>query len=113
MSTLTARGPTLQECLLRFSRSTTEPPLRARRRRARVSARRFAFRLVFETLEDYILLSASIVGTVENDMGGTGVLSPGVPGQTVFLDLDHDHEDRSVTTVPATSTAIGPATGGL
>ena len=117
MSTLTARGLTLQECLLRFSQSTTAPsPVRTRRRRGKFSARRFAIRLVFETLEDYTLLSASIVGTVENDQGGTGVLSPGapgVPGETVFLDLDHDHQDQTVTTVAATSTAIGPATGGL
>jgi hypothetical protein len=71
---------------------------------------------VFEVLEDYTLLSASIVGTVENDNGGKGVLSPGtpgVPGETVFLDLSHDHQDQSVTTVAAASTAIGPATGGL
>jgi hypothetical protein len=71
---------------------------------------------MFETLEDYLLLSASIVGTVRNDQGGNGVPSPGapgVPGATVFLDLDHDHRDQTVTTVAAASTAIGPATGGL
>jgi hypothetical protein len=65
---------------------------------------------MFEVLEDYTLLSASITGTVENEQGG-GV--SGVPGETLFLDLDHDHQDQSVTTVPATSTAIVPATGGL
>jgi hypothetical protein len=71
---------------------------------------------VFEWLEDYTLLSASIAGTVELDQGGTGVLSPaapGVAGESVFLDLGHNHQDRVTTTVPATSTAIGPATGGL
>jgi hypothetical protein len=71
---------------------------------------------VFEELEEYVLLSASIVGTVVNDQGGTGVLSPGapgVPGESVFLDLDHNHQDQTVTTVAATSTTIVPVTGQL
>jgi hypothetical protein len=71
---------------------------------------------VFDKLEDYTLLSASIIGTVENDQGGAGVLSPsapGVPGESVFLDLNNDHQDEAVTTVAATSINIGPATGGL
>jgi hypothetical protein len=73
-------------------------------------------RLLLEELEDYTLLSASITGTVQNDIGGRGVLSPaapGVAGQTVFLDLANDHQDQMVTTVAAPSTTIGPATGAL
>jgi hypothetical protein len=117
MPTLTARGLTLRDCLLRLSQPAIEPPpLRVYRRRGGCSARRLPVRPVFEVLEDYTLLSASIVGTVENDTGGKGVLSPGapgVPGETVFLDLSHDYQDQTVTTVAATSTTIGPATGGL
>ena len=41
---------------------------------------RLPVRPVFEELEDYTLLSASIVGTVENDQGGKGVLAPGAAG---------------------------------
>ena len=39
--------------------------------------------------------------------------APGAPGETVFLDLGDDHQDQTETTVAATSTTIGPATGGL
>ena len=71
MSGLTACGPTLRECLLRLSRSRTEPLLRARRRRGQSSARRLAVRLMFEELEDYALLSASIIGTgIDRTSGG-------------------------------------------
>src|SRR5262249_29133910 len=110
-----ASGPAFWGLLLHLS---TPPPSRrpARRRRSRFSARSLSVRPRFEALEAYLLLSASIVGTVRNDQGGNGVPStraPGVAGESVFLDLNHDHQDRDVTTVAAASTAIGPATGGL
>src|SRR5689334_19991418 len=102
MSRLTARGPSLRGFLLHLSAPPQRP---ARRWRSRSSAHRLPVRPMFEALEDYLLLSASIMGTVRNDRGGNGVLSPGapgVPGETVFLDLDHNHRDQSVTTVAAT-----------
>ena len=38
---------------------------------------------------------------------------PGVPGETVFLDLGHNNQDQVSTTVPATSLAFGPAPASL
>jgi hypothetical protein len=116
MPTLTARRPTRRDCRFRLSPSTTAPSLRTRRRTSRFSPSRFRAWPVFEWLEDYTLLSATIAGTVKLDQGGTGGLpagAAGVPGETVFLDLAHDHQDQSATTVAATSTAIVPVTGQL
>jgi hypothetical protein len=79
-------------------------------RDSRTRARRRRFRLELERLEDRTLLSASIFGSVFNDLGGTGVFAPsdpGVPSQLVYLDLNHDGKlDSTTTTVPATSTTI-------
>ena len=115
MSILTARGPTLRDRLLGLSQSTTAPTsLRTRRRRARLSPSRLPARLMFDWLEDLTLLSASILGSVQIDQGGglsTG--APGVPGETVFLDLGHNHQDQVSTTVPATSLAFAPAPASL
>jgi hypothetical protein len=76
-----------------------------------LSLSRLPVRLVFEWLEDYTLLSASIAGTVQLDQSGSGVLSPtnpGVAGESVYLDLNNDHQDQDVTTV-AGPTAFSPA----
>jgi len=117
MSTLTARGPTLRDCLLRLSQSTTAPPpLRTRRRRGKLSPRRLSVQRVFEELENYILLSASIVGTVWNDQSGDGVRQqsdPGVAGETVFLDLNHDHTNDNTSVTVAGSTTLAPSPGEL
>jgi len=63
-----------------------------------------------------VLLSASIVGTVWNDQSGDGVRQgsdPGVAGETVFLDLNHDHtDDNTSVTVPG-STTLAPSPGEL
>jgi hypothetical protein len=72
--------------------------------------------LVFEELEAYILLSASITGTVWNDQSGNGVRlgsDPGVAGETVFLDLNHDHTDDSTSVTLAGPTTLAPSPGNL
>ena len=73
--------------------------------------------LLLEPLEDRTLLSAtaSILGNVSNGSGVNQTNSPGLAGQTVFLDLNHDGQfDNAVTTVNATSLTINSAiTGSL
>jgi hypothetical protein len=63
-----------------------------------------------ERLEDRTLLSVSILGNVFNDLNGNGSRQggePGLAGQTVFLDLNHDGKLGSViNTVNATSTKL-------
>jgi hypothetical protein len=71
---------------------------------------------VFEWLEDYVLLSASIAGTVTIDQGGGAGPSPGaagVSGESVYLDLNHDHQDQDVTTFSDKAPSILPASGAL
>src|SRR5262245_60194649 len=71
---------------------------------------------ILEYLEDLTLLS-SILGTLWNDLSGDGIRQAGEPplaGQTVYLDLNHNHVlDGTVSTVVATSTGIAPAPGPL
>jgi hypothetical protein len=72
-------------------------------------------RLAVEQLESRTLLSAAILGNVWNDLNGDGVRQagePGLAGQTVFLDLNHDGKlGSTVSTVAASSTAVGPTPG--
>jgi hypothetical protein len=72
------------------------------------SRRRTCFTL--ERLEERVLLSAAITGTVFNDLAGSGVRQPsdpGVAGQVVFLDLNHDGKlDTTQTTVNATNLGV-------
>ncbi len=93
------------------------PPARRSVFRCRAGFRlRVAVVPAFEELENLTLLSASITGTVWGDPAGIGVRrtgAPGVAGETVFLDLGGNHQDRAVTTVAAPSNAIVPATGQL
>src|SRR5690242_6642481 len=54
---------------------------------------RRSVRPVLEYLEDLTLLS-SILGTLWNDLSGDGIRQAGEPalaGQTVYLDLNHNH----------------------
>src|SRR5262245_12346607 len=66
---------------------------------------------ILEYLEDLTLLS-SILGTLWNDLSGDGIRQPGEPalaGQTVYLDLNHNHRlDANVSTAVASSTDIAP-----
>jgi hypothetical protein len=73
-------------------------------------------RLELERLEDRTLLSASIFGSVFNDIGGAGVFAPsdpGVPSQIVYLDLNHSGKVDNTVTSFAGSTAIGAAGAGI
>jgi hypothetical protein len=110
MSTLAARRFTLQDSLFRRSQSTIVPPShRTRRRRRKLSPSRVPARPMIEWLEDYVLLSATIAGTVQLDQSGTGVLSPsnaGVAGESVYLDLNNDHQDQDVTTLTGPAAVV-------
>jgi hypothetical protein len=89
---------------------------RNRRSRRAARARRLWTHLELEPLEDRTLPSATIFGSVFHDLIGSGIRQandPGVAGQVAFLDLNHDGKlDSTVTTVPATSTAISAAAAG-
>ncbi len=81
--------------------------LPTRRRRCRPARRT---RLQLEPLEDRTLLSASIFGSVFNDLSGSGSRDAGDPGlaaRTVYLDLNRDGRLDSIsTTLDATTTGI-------
>src|SRR5262245_35155535 len=68
-------------------------------------------RLFLEPLEDRLLLSASIFGSVWNDLDGNGTRAgePGVPGVILYLDGNHNGVlDSQVIPVAPKSSAIGP-----
>ena len=81
--------------------------LPTRRRRCRPARRT---RLELEALEDRTLLSASIFGSVFNDLSGSGSRDAGDPGlaaRIVYLDLNRDGRLDSIsTTLDATTTGI-------
>ena len=117
MSTLTGCGVTLPARLLRLSQSTTaSSALRARRRRGGSSAGQAQGPAGTRRAGGlYPPLGVDCRDRRERPgrYGRAGAGSAGVPGETVFLDLGHDHQAQTVTTLAATSTTIGPATGGL
>ena len=94
-----------------------KPPRKISRKKAG-RLRRLA-RLELDRLEDRTLLSAAISGNVFNDLNGSGARiggDPGVAGQTVFLDLNHDGKlDSTNTTIAAQSTtlSLSPVLGGF
>src|SRR3954454_18502244 len=77
---------------------------------------RRSVRPIIEYLEDLTLLS-SILGSLWNDANGDGIRQPGepgLPGQTVYLDLNHNHAlDGTASTAVASSTDITTAPGPL
>jgi hypothetical protein len=83
----------------------------ASRKKARRALRRA--RLQLDRLEDRTLLAATISGNVFNDLNNSGSRAGGDPalaGQTVFLDLNHNHTlDNSVSTFAAPSVTLSPS----